>query len=313
MQILLIQTIYLNPRSHIFIGSVWNYPDHISFTVYLHFTLKTDLTIAILFLSLGCGQKTRAKDAPTAKSITPVVTIVPFDSTIKTIHVLVALCDNKYQGIVPVPPKIGNGQDPDNNLYWGCGAGIRTYFKNSKSWTLLKRYSIDSIKMERLVFKHRKENFYLVADAYNGRYIKNCTIDFLQSCSGQLKDTLNINGKTIGINGNSKLLSYIGHDGLMDFSLSQKFSNTDNTIRDAIILACISKKYFAGHLLATKANPLVWSTGLMSPEAYTLHDALETYINKGPVENIRASAAKAYAKYQKCGEKAAKNLLVTGF
>lgn len=40
-----------------------------------------------------------------------------FDKNTKTIHVLVALCDNKYQGIVPVPEKIGNGQDPDQNLY----------------------------------------------------------------------------------------------------------------------------------------------------------------------------------------------------
>ena len=53
------------------------------------------------------------------------------DTTFKTIHVHVASCDNKYQGIVPVPSKIGNGQDPNNNLYWGCGYGIRTYFKKA--------------------------------------------------------------------------------------------------------------------------------------------------------------------------------------
>src|SRR5213596_1995295 len=34
-------------------------------------------------------------------------------------HVLVALADNKYQGIVPVPAAIGNGDDPVRNLYWG--------------------------------------------------------------------------------------------------------------------------------------------------------------------------------------------------
>jgi hypothetical protein len=46
----------------------------------------------------------------------------------KIIHVFVALCDNDSQGIVPVPKKIGNGNDPDNNLYWGCGYGVRTFF-----------------------------------------------------------------------------------------------------------------------------------------------------------------------------------------
>lgn len=37
---------------------------------------------------------------------------------LRTIHVFVALCDNVNQGIVHVPEKIGNGQDPKSNLYW---------------------------------------------------------------------------------------------------------------------------------------------------------------------------------------------------
>jgi hypothetical protein len=236
-----------------------------------------------------------------------------FDPTTQTIHVLVALCDNKYQGIVPVPAKIGNGQDPDNNLYWGCAYGIRSYFKKSNNWILLKTTRVDSIKMERLVFKHKNSNYYLVADAYNGQYIQQCTIDFLESCAGKVKDVQDINGTNIGIYGNAKLLSYIGHNGLMDFRLSPSFENTDDQIRDAIILACYSKRFFGPLLLQTKARPLVWSTHLMSPEAYALHDALESYIKKEPAESTRMAAAKAYAQYQKCSEKAARGLLVTGY
>jgi len=271
---------------------------------------------ATLLLFISCNSQPKNLDKSNKQhnnDTTAIVNHAQFDTAGKTIHVLVALCDNKYQGIVPVPAKIGNGQDPDNNLYWGCAFGVRSYFKNSKSWTLLKHYYIDSIKLERLIFKNKKENFYLVADAYNGKYIQQCTTDFLKSCSGQIKDTLNINGTTIGVYGNAKLLSYIGHDGLMDFRLTESFVNTDNKKRDVIILACISKKYFSGHLTHTGANPLVWSTGLMSPEAYTLHDALESYINNEPVNNIRNSAARAYSKYQHCSEKAARNLLVTGW
>lgn len=245
------------------------------------------------------------------------VSIVPSlkktDSLQKVIHVFVALCDNKYQGIVPVPAKIGNGQDADNNLYWGCAFGIRSYFKNSKNWKLLKKYPIDSMKLERLIFKHTTADYYLVADAYNGKYIKQCTIDFLRSCAGIHKENLSVNNKSIGISGNAALISYIGHDGLMDFELNEKFENADNLTRKTIILACISKKYFAPYLSATKANPLLWSTGLMSPEAYTLHDALESYIKNEPGTNIRNSAAKAYSKYQKCSENASRKLLVSGY
>src|SRR6185295_3392571 len=107
--------------------------------------------------------------------------ITQFDTAAKTIHIYVALCDNKYQGIVPVPAKIGNGQDPDNNLYWGCGAGIRTCFKNSKEWKFIKKYKLDNNRPERLIFKHASKNYYLVADAYDGQFIKQCTHDFLKS------------------------------------------------------------------------------------------------------------------------------------
>lgn len=235
------------------------------------------------------------------------------DSNVNTIHVFVALCDNKYQGIVPVPASIGNGQDPDNNLYWGCGAGIRTWFKKSREWSLVKKYKVDDTILERIVFKHATGNYYLVADAYDGKQIRQCTIDFLKSCSGQIADTLGVPGAILGISGNAKLNAYIGHDGLMDFSLEQEFQNTDSTRRDAIILACISKRYFAPHLAATGANPLVWTTGLMCPEAYTLHHALSSYIRNEPAESIRSMAAKAYARHQKCSEKAARNLLVSGW
>jgi len=238
---------------------------------------------------------------------------ISFDTTFKVIHIFVALCDNKYQGIVPVPAKIGNGQDPNTNLYWGCGFGIRTYFKSSKEWKLLQAQKLDSIRLERLIFKHATKNVYLVADAYNGQYIEQCTKEFLSSGCGQLKDTLQINNTAIGIAGNAQLVAYIGHDGLMDFQLAESYQNTDNKNRAIIILACYSKKYFSPLLNNANVNPLVWTTGLMAPEAYTIHDAISGYVNNESNESIRTRAALAYSKYQKCSEKAARNLLVTGW
>lgn len=271
------------------------------------------ITLLLCYILLNCtSQGTRTEPAITAK-ISGLQNIVHTDTTFKTIHVFVALCDNKYQGIVPVPAKIGNGQDLNNNLYWGCGYGVRTYFKQSKDWKLVRTQRIDSIKMERLVFKHRTKNYYLVADAYNGKYIKECTEDFLYSSCGQMKDTIHVSGATLGIYGNSGLISYIGHDGLMDFPLKDSFQQIDREKRSVIILACYSKEYFSPHLKAANVNPLVWTTGLMCPEAYTLHDAVEGYVNGESNANVRNRAAAAYSKYQKCSEKAARNLLVTGW
>ncbi len=238
---------------------------------------------------------------------------IQFDTTIKTIHVFVALCDNKYQGIVPVPSKIGNGQDPSNNLYWGCAYGIKTYFKNSKEWKLVKATKQDSIRLERLVFKSTTKNYYLIADAYDGKYIEQCTNDFLSSSSGKHKDILHVNEAIIGSAGNSQLIAYIGHDGLMDFQINETYQSTDKKKRDVIILACYSKRFFSPHLQKANVNPLVWTSGLMCPEAYTIHNAISGYLKNETNEQIRKRAALAYSKYQKCSEKAALNLLKTGW
>lgn len=231
----------------------------------------------------------------------------------KVIHIMVALCDNKYQGIVKVPKAIGNGQDPNNNLYWGCGYGIRTYFKKSKDWKELKRYKVDNIRLERIVFKHAFKDYYIVADAYDGKHIKQCTMDMLEASAGIKKDTIKINNKILGINGSADVITYIGHNGLMDFSLPNQYKNKDGEKRQVIILACASRQYFKSYIQAAGANPLLWTTHLMAPEAYTLYDALTTHINGGTDAEVRNSAAAAYDKYQKCGLKAAKNLLVTGY
>lgn len=201
-----------------------------------------------------------------------------FKNTSKVIHIFVALCDNKYQGIIPVPAKIGNGQDPDNNLYWGCGYGIRTYFKKSASWKFLRSEKLSGNVLERIVFKHKSKDIYLVADAYDGRKIKTCTEDFLKSNSGELKSTINIDKKNIGIFGHSNLVAYIGHNGLMDFKVNDTYKNTDGKKRDCIILACKSKNYFSDYIKNAQSNPLVWTTQFMAPEAYTIHDALDGYV-----------------------------------
>jgi hypothetical protein len=129
-----------------------------------------------------------------------------------------------------------------------------------------------------------------------------------------LKDTLSIDNHILGINGNAKLLGYIGHDGLMDFSLTQAFKNADNKTRDVVILACKSKKYFSGYIQLAKARPLLWTSDLMCPEAYTIHDLLSVYIaDENNIKEMNLLAAKAYSKHQQCSVKAAQNLLVSGF
>src|SRR5215212_8846369 len=80
-----------------------------------------------------CTDHAQSNATITKPVISAVEPGVPVHKKSRTIHVFVALCDNKYQGIVPVGKSIGNGQDPESNLYWGCDLGLRTYFKKKNS------------------------------------------------------------------------------------------------------------------------------------------------------------------------------------
>jgi hypothetical protein len=265
--------------------------------------------IITLVALCGCSVAGRPQESITESENSSIV----LDPKAKTIHVLVALCDNRYQGIVPVPTNIGNGQDPDHNLYWGCAFGARSFFTKSKDWELIRKYKQNDTILERIVFRNRHNDYYLVADAFDGKYIKQCTQKLLESCAGSYNDTIHADGKILGLGGHARLRAYIGHDGLMDFNLEGNFKSVDQKKRDVIILACYSKRFFAGPLANAGAYPVLWSTGLMSPEAYTLHDALAPYMENKPMAQIRRKAADAYVRYQKCSQKAALNLLVTGY
>lgn len=239
-------------------------------------------------------------------------------NTARVAHVFVALCDNVNQGIVPVPAHLGDGESPASNLYWGAAFGVKTFFKKSKDWRLVaEARNPRAGVLERVVFRHRTLDAYLVADAYRGSEIKACTLDFLSAAAGAPGETLDLDlgdaRARVHTAGGAGLVAYVGHDGLMDFTLPATPRRRDETERDAVVLACASRQYFAAPLRATGARPLLWTTNLMAPEAYVLDAALAGWLARESGEGVRARAAAAYHKYQRCGLKAAHNLFATGF
>jgi hypothetical protein len=236
----------------------------------------------------------------------------------RLVHVFVALADNARQGIVPVPAAIGNGDDPAKNLYWGAAFGVRTYFKKSSDWKEVATVkSPNSYILERSVFVHGASGTYLIADAYRGREIKQAITDFYRSAAGLLTEEMPPEARSASAKKNfpatAALSVYVGHDGLMDFAIENRFQGDAKVHREAIILACASKMFFASGLKTTGAQPLLWTTGLMAPEAYTLKAALDGWIAGESAVGTRERAAAAYAKYQRCSMTAAQKLFTSGW
>jgi hypothetical protein len=196
---------------------------------------------------------------------------------------------------------------------------VKRFFEKNKDWVpvrVTERSSSEAV-LERVVFKHRLQETFLVADAYRGSEIKRATQNFLEAAAGVPGErvTVSFGGKelTLHCGGSANLISYVGHNGLMDFRLSSFPSARDREKRDTIILACASKNYFAEALKRTGASPLLWTTNLMAPEAYVLSAAIDGWLRKESDEQIRLRAAKAYNQYQNCGLKGANRLFATGW
>ena len=226
------------------------------------------------------------------------------------IHVFVALCDNDSQGIVPVPKTLGNGDDPANNLYWGALYGVKTFFGKSSHWERVGRKTpVNSTILDRVIFKHKTSGTYLVADAYRGREIKKAVENFYSSAAGQKPLILLKDGAEIGIYGNAAMVCYIGHNGLMDFTVTPPSTSSQRSNTPAaIVLACKSRPYFQPTLESYGCSPLLLTTGFMAPEAYTLEAAINVWIKNKDPDQMKEAAAQAYNKYQKCGLTGARRL-----
>lgn len=239
-------------------------------------------------------------------------------AAVRVVHVFVALADNQNQGIIPVPPRLGNGDAPATNLYWGAAFGVKSYFRASSDWKMVSvGPGPQAAVLERCVFKHQSGAIYVVADAYRGRDVRDAVTNFLYAAAGvhSLLLTIKEGPSTVSlpIDGGANLITYVGHDAFMDFQIAPISGAEGSRTRMVIVLACASKPYFKPYLKHTGANPLLWTTGLMAPEAYTLKAALDGWIAGEDGNSIRMRAAQAYDKYQHCGLRAAQRLFVTGW
>ena len=230
-------------------------------------------------------------------------------------HVVVALCDNVHQGIYPVKPSLGDGQNPRTNLYWGAAYGLKTYLQRA-GWSIVARPEPPRPEvLERLVlsrdghFKAQPVRVYVVADAWDGKEIRSAIDAFLAFAAGRETESLRQEGLEIDAGGAAHLVAFVGHNGLMDFSLGKAPSGLpDSPVRSSVVLACASQPYFLPHLARGGSYPLLLTTGLMAPEAYTLDAVLKSWLGGESASAVHEAAAVAYDRYQKCGLKAARRL-----
>ncbi len=214
----------------------------------------------------------------------------------RRIAVFVALCDNATQGIQKVGARIGNGDDPANNLYWGCSDGMKLFFKNSAKWKLIETKARPSEEiLEQLTFRHTAiDDVELVAYAYRGAEMTRCLTDFFAVLTSTDHP--------------ADLVAFIGHNGLMDVRVPGPKANPEAPKRDAVVLSCLSRRFFQDRFESAGVRPVLLTEQLMYPGSFLLHDALEGWLRGETRPQIRDRAARAYVKNQRISLKAARGI-----
>jgi len=215
------------------------------------------------------------------------------------ISVIVSLVDNLSQGIEPVPAKIGNGDDPRNNLYWGALYGVKTFLSKADGWHNLGcEQNINDTILERCHFAWQ-DKLTVTADAYRGSKIDQAMLDFIQQAATPPDAAVR------------EMVVFIGHDGLMDEQnqpIINRFPKHAEHDKQAVVLACMSDEYFSEHLQAAGSKPVVTTFSFMAPEAYVLEAVARGFANQASEAELRSSAGAAYAKYQRISAKAGRSV-----
>lgn len=248
---------------------------------------------------LLCGSTSSCRAEPVAKPLPPL-------PDYRIAHVLVCLCDNENQGIAPVPAKIGNGRDLANNLYWGNAEGFAGIFSKTPDWRLQHKYvpAGQEVVLERRVYAHAKQKVLLVADAFRGESMRECLRDYLASLAGQLVVNVDLDDLKFSAGGAADFVGFIGHNGLMEFSLPTPPLSAA-TGKTTAIFCCKSQSYFTQHLASLKCAPLCLTRQNMYPGAFLMREVLAGWIARKTAKECTAAAATAYAKNQKISVKSA--------
>jgi hypothetical protein len=149
---------------------------------------------------------------------------------VATVHV--ALCDNEHQGIVRVPAALGNGDDPQGNLYWGAMYGARTFLSRQAGWKLLVERDSTGDVLKEAVFSYRaaadpkwgelaahQVEVLLVARAWRGSAMRQCLAAFARDLLADEGTTVRLpDGRAVAAGGAGHVVGFVGHNGLMDLA-----------------------------------------------------------------------------------------------
>lgn len=223
------------------------------------------------------------------------------------VQVHVPLCDNDI--IWCGNQRLGDGDDPDRNLYWATSGGFRGWFgRKSLGWRLVHRQrdphkDVLDLKVWRKRVRPsaalRKRGVskpfavYVVAHAWRGEAIGMAMKAYARDLFGSKARAIDIEGITVQAGGAARVVGFVGHNGWMDVREFRWPAQSKGPLRKGTIaIACITEDYLADAVPDETRVPLLFTRSLMFAGAHSFEGAVSAFAEGQSLSAIHSRAAK---------------------
>jgi hypothetical protein len=231
------------------------------------------------------------------------------------VEVHVPLCDNTI--IRCGNPKLGDGDNPDTNLYWSTTPGFGEWFARKKSgWKRVAKKSAadsgDRDVLAILVYRRtvatptawrkrgapEKLEIDIVVHGWRGKAIDRALAAYADDVSGSVARPIKLDdGSTLDAGGAAQIVAWVGHNRLMDLD-TYVWPEPGAETKGTIAIACHTAAYMEDAVPAATRVPLLMTRDFLFANAAPLEAAVLAFASGGGYAEIRLASATAYAGVQ---------------
>jgi hypothetical protein len=268
-------------------------------------------TFAILAAAVPARAETTEDSWLTGLTDRVVADLVAGKPLVAEVHV--PLCDNS---IIPCGnAKLGDGNNPDTNLYWSTTPGFGAWFsRRGSGWKRVLHQRGDATGSADLVavdvyrrtitapasWRKRgapaKFELDLVIHGWRGTAIDKALAAYASDVSNGPARPLVLDDKTtLAAGGAAQLVAWVGHNRLMDVERYQ-WPAPAKTVKGTIAIACHTAAYMEAEVSGAARVPLLMTRDFLFANAAPLEATVLAFATGGSYARMRLDAATAYAK-----------------
>ncbi len=231
------------------------------------------------------------------------------------VEVHVPLCDNTI--IACGNKKLGDGDNPDTNLYWSTTPGFGSWFaRRNSGWKRVLKQKAGSTGDADVLALHvyrrtvtapaawkrrgapAKFEIDIVVHGWRGTAIDRALAAYADDVSGAAARTLTLDdGSKLEAGGSAQIVAWVGHNRLMDVD-AYKWPAPGEQTKGAIAIACHTAAYMEEQVPSATRVPLLMTRDFLFANAAPLEATVLSFASGGGYAAIRLAAATAYAGVQ---------------